>query len=137
VGTVVAGFALLPAWGLSRTALFAGATSLGLGLVMTWTGRPEADGARPAAVSAAATPAGATLPAPDFRPRLMAVLFAVSGFVSLTAQIAWSRVAGVLLGSSGSLFSLAWLRPRGRPAPRLSCRGDAARRLVELFAAAD
>lgn len=112
VGTVVAGFALLPAWGLSRTAAFAGGTSLVLGLVMALTGRPE-PAAPGAPVAPATTPAqakgattAATAAVPDFRPRLMAALFAVTGFVSLTAQIAWSRVAGVLLGSSVYSFSL-------------------------------
>ncbi len=115
LGTALAGFVLLPAWGLSRTAALAGSISLGLGLVMAWAGRkgdvdadaPARPVAAPAAANAAAGDVATAAPAaPDFRPRLMAGLFALGGMVSLTAQIAWSRVAGVLLGSSVYSFSL-------------------------------
>src|SRR5205814_6821159 len=44
--------------------------------------------------------------APGLGPLLLAVLFAPGGFASLSARIAWSRVAGVLLGSSVYSFSL-------------------------------
>ena len=40
------------------------------------------------------------------RPGLMLALFACSGAVSLSTQIAWSRVAGILLGSSVYSFAL-------------------------------
>ena len=105
VGTVLAGFVLLPKVGLSNTATLAGSTSLLLGLVMVMVARslgvtPEAAAPAPAKPKAAEkAPSGGD-------PRLILVLFALSGAVSLSTQIAWSRVAGILLGSSVYSFSL-------------------------------
>jgi spermidine synthase len=111
-GTVLAGFVLLPAAGLSRTALLAGLTSLTLGTLMVLIDRRRpAATANPAVVPAADTPpaggAGTHVVVDHAeRPRLMLVLFALSGAVSLSTQIAWSRVAAILLGSSVYSFTL-------------------------------
>ena len=104
IGTVLAGFILLPTIGLSATAMIAGVTSLTLGLAMVLAAGNVGEAARDGAASPAPTPAAAA--APNARPRLMLVLFALSGAVSLSTQIAWSRVAGILLGSSVYSFSL-------------------------------
>ena len=123
IGTVLAGFVLLPTIGLTSTALLAGATSLTLGATMALVSRRL--GERPTAaapVPAPAAPAGPPAPAPvpatksakavaveaasPGRAKLMLALFALSGAVSLSTQIAWSRVAGILLGSSVYSFSL-------------------------------
>jgi spermidine synthase len=109
-GTALAGFAFLPALGLSRTALVAGLTSLVLGAIMATLDRrlpAAAVGAVPApAAPPAAAPRTHVVHDPAERPRLMLVLFAVSGAVSLSTQIAWSRVAAILLGSSVYSFTL-------------------------------
>jgi spermidine synthase len=68
--------------------------------------RDAADRKAPAAGTTSPAPALAATTAPDVRPQLMLVLFALSGAVSLSTQIAWSRVAGILLGSSVYSFSL-------------------------------
>jgi len=101
LGTVLAGFALLPTIGLSRTATLAGGTSLLLGLIMVLVSRGLA------AAPAVETPKAAEKAQPVLGdPRLILVLFALSGAVSLSTQIAWTRVAGILLGSSVYSFSL-------------------------------
>ena len=104
IGTVLAGFILLPTIGLSSTAMIAGITSLTLGAAMVLASGNVGENARDAAANRPAPPATAAVP--DSRPRLMLVLFALSGAVSLSTQIAWSRVAGILLGSSVYSFSL-------------------------------
>ncbi|MEP7027710.1 MAG: fused MFS/spermidine synthase [Candidatus Eisenbacteria bacterium] len=111
-GTVLSGFILLPAIGLSATAWVAGATSLTLGAIMViLAGRMGESAAAPPAPALREMPApiadpGARGPEGVGRARLMLVLFGLSGAVSLSTQIAWSRVAGILLGSSVYSFSL-------------------------------
>jgi len=108
-GTVLAGFVLLPTIGLSRTAMLAGGTSLLLGLVMVLVSRGLAPAPAASAQPAAAPPtipAKAPLAQAIGDPRLILVLFALSGAVSLSTQIAWTRVAAILLGSSVYSFSL-------------------------------
>ncbi len=135
-GTLAAGFMLLPAIGLSRTAFLAGGISLALGLLMALVSRSLGESAvEPArsapakAIPAKAAPA-AIAAEWSHRPQLMLVLFALSGAVSLSVQIAWSRVAAILLGSSvysftlvlatflvgisaGAAFVVPWLTRRG------------------------
>lgn len=106
-GTLAAGFALLPAIGLSRTAFLAGGISLALGVVMTLVSRSLNESTTPAAAAVAAQPTpAATAVAAHHRPQLMLLLFALSGAVSLSVQIAWSRVGAILLGSSVYSFTL-------------------------------
>ncbi len=113
IGTVLAGFVLLPTLGLTTTALIAGAISLTLGATMTLVSGKLGETAAPAQSAApaqVAVPRPAAAPAPAAqetgRPGLMLALFACSGAVSLSTQIAWSRVAGILLGSSVYSFAL-------------------------------
>ncbi len=110
-GTLLAGFVLLPAIGLSRTALAAGTLSLLVGLVMALLAR----GLRPAALRAQTRaqapvrnrPGRAPLASiPVYRPHLLLVLFALAGAVSLSTQIAWTRLGAILLGSSVYSFTL-------------------------------
>ncbi len=113
-GTLMAGFVLLPSIGLSRTAFVAGGVSLALGAVMVFVSRSvreraEAAAAAAAPVAARGSKAAGMAEAPaaaSHRPRLMLLLFAISGAVSLSVQIAWSRVGAILLGSSVYSFTL-------------------------------
>jgi spermidine synthase len=122
-GTALAGFVFLPALGLSRTALLAGGISITLGVLMALVARNPASGDHVAAPAAAPGDAP-TAPAPPVRPakkaavaadgpvpdagraRIMLVLFACSGAVSLATQLAWTRVGAILLGSSVYSFTL-------------------------------
>lgn len=108
-GTVLAGFVMMPALGLSRTALVAGLISLTLGATMVLVDRRlPVEAPAPADPPAKPAPARDMAPAPlsSEQPHLMLVLFAVSGAVSLSTQIAWTRVAAILLGSSVYSFTL-------------------------------
>ncbi len=117
-GTLAAGFVLLPAIGLSRTAFVAGGISLALGVIMVLVSRslhedaavapatpvaPRPASTKPGAPAAAVAVAAAVA---NHRPQLMLLLFALSGAVSLSVQIAWSRVGAILLGSSVYSFTL-------------------------------
>jgi spermidine synthase len=113
-GTLLAGFVLMPTLGLTRTALAAGLTSLTLGAIMALLDRrlpaetraPAAPEARPARPAGATPGAAVADPGGTGRARLMLLLFALSGGVSLATQIAWSRVGAILLGSSVYSFTL-------------------------------
>jgi spermidine synthase len=116
-GTLVAGFVLLPSVGLGTTALVAAGVSLTVGIVMVLASRglegapapapaPATAAAPVAAKPATAAAKAAAVAATNERPRLMLAFFAVSGMVSLACQIAWSRLAATLLGSSVYSFTL-------------------------------
>jgi spermidine synthase len=109
-GSLAAGFVLLPGLGLAGTTFVAAAVNLAVAAV-AWTagggakviaraaaGEPEAKGGgAPEAASPALLPAGAR--------RVVAVLFALSGFAALAFQIAWVRLFGLVFGSSVYSFS--------------------------------
>ena len=111
LGSLAGGFVLLPGLGLGLTTLVAAALNLVAGL---WAGlAPEAPSLpgrvdlRSAPVRAPAPvvwPRPAELATPEQR-RLLAALFAMSGFVALSLQIAWLRLYGLVLGSSVYSFA--------------------------------
>src|SRR5262249_455170 len=86
-GSLAAGFGRLPGLGVTATTLVAAALNAGVAS-MAWSagGRAAAAGAP----TAAATPPAAILD-PDAR-RVVAVLFALSGFGALAFQMAWVRL---------------------------------------------
>jgi spermidine synthase len=101
-GSLAAGFALLPGLGLLGTTFVAAALNLAVAAVAWASGGPARGAAAPAAVAPPA-PAGALLD-PAAR-RVVAVLFALSGFAALAFQIAWVRLFGLVFGSSVYSFS--------------------------------
>lgn len=126
-GTLLGGFVFLPALGLTRTALVAGFLSITLGVVMALVSRSVKAPAKPATTTTTATTAAAAGPAgarprgaekatstrafgaaatPIYRPQLVLAMFALSGAVALSTQIAWSRLGAILLGSSVYSFTL-------------------------------
>lgn len=108
LGVLGGGLLLLPSLGLTGTVQLAACTSLGVGLAALLLGRfasPEEVPADPAA----RTPAPPLSPAPtlDSATRtpsgLEIVLFgtvAISGVLSLSCQVAWTRLLAPILGSS-------------------------------------
>ncbi len=98
-GSLAAGFLLLPGLGLTGTTFVAAALNLVVAVV-AWSARRTT--AAPPAPSAAA-PAAAMLD-PGTR-RVVAWLFALSGFGALAFQIAWVRLFGLVFGSSVYSFS--------------------------------
>ena len=101
VGSVLGGFLLLPALGLSATTGVAAALNLVAAAVAWRFSGPEGD-ARRAAVEAAVAMEPPLAPGPR---RVFAGLFVLSGFVALLLQLAWVRLFGLVLGSSVYSFS--------------------------------
>ncbi len=100
VGSLAAGFVLLPVIGLTATTFVAAALNLAAA-ALAW----NAGGAPVKATGAAAVPAS---PAPSLDPgsrAVMAWLFALSGFGALAFQMAWVRLFGLVFGSSVYSFS--------------------------------
>lgn len=99
-GSVLAGFHLLPTWGLWRTTLVAACLNV-LAAAVAWFG---SGGARDLGhAPAAEPPGGAALP--NASRRLMLGVFAASGAMALLLQLAWVRLFGLVFGSSVYSFS--------------------------------
>jgi spermidine synthase len=107
IGTLAAGFALLPALGARGTVIFAAGLNVAVGVFALWlAGRYRAD-------EGAATQETATdgenaetynenaLPAGFW---LLAAL--TSGFVTIAAQVVWMRLLSLVIGSSAYAFSV-------------------------------
>jgi spermidine synthase len=98
-GSLAAGFMLLPGLGLTATTLVAAALNAGVAAV-AWTlggpARAREPGPGPPAPAAPLDPATR---------RVMAILFALSGFGALAFQMAWVRLFGLVFGSSVYSFS--------------------------------
>lgn len=100
VGSLAAGFVLLPQVGLTATTFVAAGLNVAVALIAWRAGAAPA--AAPEAPVAAVAPEGAL----DARARgVVAVLFACSGFGALAFQIAWVRLFGLVFGSSVYSFS--------------------------------
>jgi spermidine synthase len=101
-GSLLAGFVLLPSYGLRATVLIAAAANLAIAAVaagLPWLRRLRAD---PGLVVAA--PAG---PAP--RPwlgRLIVIGYGVSGFCAMVYQVGWARTLTLTLGSTTYAYSM-------------------------------
>lgn len=100
VGSVAAGFVLLPVIGLTATTFVAAGLNL-LAAGMAWQAGAHAKS--PAADAVPHAPVVAPLD-PGSR-RVMAWLFALSGFGALAFQMAWVRLFGLVFGSSVYSFS--------------------------------
>jgi spermidine synthase len=105
LGVTAAGYGLLPGLGNRRTALLAAAANLAVGAAALWW-----SARRPGAVAAAipAGPALAPVPgavAPPAARRLVTVVLAVSGAVSMVAEVAWTRALVLVVGSSTYAFT--------------------------------
>jgi spermidine synthase len=99
-GSLAAGFVLLPGIGLTATTFVAAALNLGVAAI-AW-----AAGGKPAAMAEPVPePAPGAAPLGVGTRRIMAWMFAVSGFGALAFQIAWVRLFGLVFGSSVYSFS--------------------------------
>ncbi len=99
-GTWLAGFVLLPAWGLQMTTLAAGGANVALGLAAF-----ALDAATPSSGKTApdiAVDADAAVPA-AFGP--VAIAMALAGFASLVYEVAWTRLMALMIGASVYAFS--------------------------------
>ncbi|HTO87527.1 MAG TPA: fused MFS/spermidine synthase, partial [Thermoanaerobaculia bacterium] len=106
LGTGAATYWLLPLLGVRSSEFVA----IGLNAVAGLTALALAEGTRSAAVhedegEAAVLPAAAAPP----RPRLLLAAIALSGFAAMVDEVAWSRLVGLLFGSSVYAFGLMLL----------------------------
>ncbi len=102
-GSLVAGFVLLPGLGLLGTTFVAAALNLAVAAV-AWVAGAAGRARAPDAPAAADRPPPEPVLDPGAR-RVVAVLFALSGFGALAFQIAWVRLFGLVFGSSVYSFS--------------------------------
>ena len=98
-GAALAGFALVPGLGLGATTTAVGVLALAVGASMTILGGSSRE---PAEKTAAAAPESAPRPSAAWP----AILFALSGAVALVFEITWTRVFGLVFGSSVYSFAL-------------------------------
>ena len=102
LGTVAAGFLLLPAFGVRATIWLAAAGNLLIGLAVLFSGSTPVTSSRPASMSHP-TPEEAQ------RPRDVAFWFLcafVSGLVTISMQVVWSRLLSMIIGSSTYAFTI-------------------------------
>jgi spermidine synthase len=103
-GTLIAGFVLLPAFGLRITIAIAVVLSLLAGIIASRIGKSAATSSE-AVASRAKAPAPAselTQPSPAF----LLFLFAVVGGTAFAYEIAWTRLLAITIGSSTYAFTL-------------------------------
>ena len=123
-GTLIAGFVLLPAFGVRMTIIAAAVINVIVGLIALTAQRQRQ--AR-AIVNVESVPS----PAAESHEFFWIVAAFVSGFVTISTQVAWTRVLTMIIGSSTYSFSLvvalfliglaggAWFIGRRDRAPKL------------------
>jgi spermidine synthase len=126
-GTLAAGFLLLPSYGIRATIFTAAAINFAVGLAAIIIDARDAKAARPGAADERAETAVESLQ-PDAAAELQAaetgeaqavdplraegsngfwlLCAAVSGFVTISTQVAWTRVLTMVIGSSTYAFSI-------------------------------
>jgi spermidine synthase len=106
IGTVVAGFVLLPAFGIQTTIYFAAAINLAIGAAAILIDIRSAPASVPRSpVIAEARPAVQGMTADGPTMFWLGCAF-VSGFVTISSQVAWTRVLVMVIGSSTYAFSI-------------------------------
>lgn len=141
-GSLLAGFVLLPALGVTATILVAAAISLGVGGASVLLQRHEA--CAPASLGEAAAPEGA--PAVPAGPgalaaRLTLLGIGLSGFCALGYEVLWTRMLTLVVGTSVYSFTvmlvafLAGIALGSHAYGLLHRRGAGARTSVVLFGA--
>ena len=103
VGTLAAGFVLLPTFGVRSTIILAATLNVIVGVIAVVADR-KAD-ARPTNVHAIDRSA-ASVETPVTSHRFWLFCAFVSGFVTISTQVAWSRVLTMVIGSSTYAFSI-------------------------------
>ncbi|MBI3327060.1 MAG: fused MFS/spermidine synthase [Nitrospinae bacterium] len=103
-GAILAGFFLIPAYGLDLSTTFAAALNVAIGIVSLGLGAriTQASGSP----IGEAHPRETSLPPSRLHVRVIYGAVLVSGFVALAYEIAWIRLLALVLGSSTYSFSL-------------------------------
>ncbi len=112
-GAALSGFVLLPALGVEATVRAAAAASIAVGVAAAVLGARRAGRQAPAVAASDSGGArrGAPEPASPVRlpfpvPYGLAAAVFASGFASMTLEVVWSRILGLLVGSSVYAFSM-------------------------------
>jgi len=114
LGTAVATYVLLPREGVRTSELIAAALNLAAGFAALALARRWSPSTSPAVGPAAETvkpPASEEpdLVEPRLRPRLLLLAIALSGFAAMVDEVTWSRLVGLVFGSSVYAFGLMLL----------------------------
>jgi spermidine synthase len=143
IGTLVAGFVLLPALGVRTTIVITAATNIVIGAVALAIQRRLKTISRQAEARGGSSVAQSPLNEASSAENLFYLTAFASGFVTLSTQVAWTRVLSMIIGSSTYAFSIvvalfliglaggAWLVGRKDRSPQLR----AAILVVELITA--
>jgi len=101
LGTLAAGFVLLPAFGVRMTILVAAGVNVLVGVIALASGGKNSRNFSPQTI------AELVVPAIDVdRARFWLVAAFVSGFVTISTQVAWTRILTMIIGSSTYAFSI-------------------------------
>jgi spermidine synthase len=105
-GSLLAALVLIPGIGNIRTTLIIAAINVAIGLVALWLSgavESKAREAEPHALAVDVAGMRSSNPAAD---RLVLMTLAVSGFVAMMYEVAWTRALAAMIGSSTYAFSI-------------------------------
>lgn len=102
-GTLMAGFVLLPTWGLRATICCAAAVNALAGLIALWVSNQNRTAP---AVKVLSRKTNAEPSTPQLSFRLLLFLFGVVGSTAFAYEIAWTRLLAITIGSSTYAFTL-------------------------------
>ena len=103
-GTLIAGFVLLPTWGLRATICCAAAVNVLAGLTALWVSNENRTTPAVKVLPRKGNPGRSTPERPTFR--FLLFLFAVVGSTAFAYEIAWTRLLCITIGSSTYAFTL-------------------------------
>jgi len=103
-GTLIAGFVLLPTWGLRVTICCAAAANALAGLIALWASKENRSAPVVRALPRRVNPDRNTPQQISFT--FLLFLFAVVGSTAFAYEIAWTRLLGIMIGSSTYAFTL-------------------------------
>lgn len=110
IGSIAAGFFLIPAFGISATTLMAAATNIVLALLVLWLSKTKSfQENRVEGAPGATQPAEQAQPVSGkLSPAVLAVMysFAASGAIAMLYEVAWTRSLLMVIGSTTYAFTI-------------------------------
>src|SRR5262249_50657010 len=102
-GSIVAALVLIPGMGNIRTTLIIATLNVAIGLFAVWMAEIEGRTPDSEVEEFTARPSNSIDPAAD---RMVLLTLAVSGFVAMMYEVAWTRALSAMIGSSTYAFSI-------------------------------